>query len=289
MTKVIRQPSPPMFKNPSSSTEVPPSSPTPLAPVRQIRTDRHVIYLEPRISAAKLAEYVVADPSRKETIAKNAKRAPIVLVAPYSRVRSALPGALKAGGLCPQYLREKAEIQVERNDNDWARREKERCTVALRKLAEIAPNIECGETRLVHRPEGGWGNLLIGDVRVSVQPELVFSTTHRGIAKVGAIILNTGQGDKLSLARNNGQYSIGDYLTAMLVRFLGDKLQSFGVPLKNKCYALDVHRGTIYTPHSSYKTLIKHMEAACRNLAAIWDSLPGEESMDDVDEVEGEF
>lgn len=40
-----------------------------------------------------------------------------------------------------------------------------------------------------------------------------------------------------------------------------------------------------FTAPASYKTLIKHMEAACRVIALRWDSLPGGEEVNDDDEA----
>jgi hypothetical protein len=49
----------------------------------RIETEKYVFHLVPRISATKLAEYVVADPSRKETIVKQAKCASKAIILHY--------------------------------------------------------------------------------------------------------------------------------------------------------------------------------------------------------------
>jgi hypothetical protein len=196
------------------------------------------------------------------------------------------PDAFSKDGLNAEMLRGFSQIPVESGDNDWHKREKAGSSAAFLKLAEIAPIVDCRNGKLIHRPEGGWPNLIFGGrTRVSIQPEIVFSTTTP-VPKVGAIILNVAQGDAYSLARNDGKFSSGEYLAALLVRFLGERLGAYGTPLSGKCFAVDVHRKEIYHVKSSYRTLINRMEASCRNLAAIWDSLPGVESGEDSSQEE---
>lgn len=103
---------------------------------------------------------------------------------------------------------------------------------------------------------------------------MVFSFTQRGVTKVGAVILNTGQNENLSLARSNGKFTVGDYLTALLFRMLEAHAKGSGLPAHLKCYAIDVFRSTIYTAPSSHKTLLKHIDAACRSIAMRWDTIP---------------
>ena len=54
---------------------------------------------------------------------------------------------------------------------------------------------------------------------------------HRGVTKVGAVILNTGQADELSLSRTNGRFSIGNYVTALICRMVEERLSAYGMPL----------------------------------------------------------
>ena len=57
------------------------------------QSDDVIVHHEPRISANKLAEYVIADPSRQKTILKDAKFARKVVVLPYKRTRACVADA----------------------------------------------------------------------------------------------------------------------------------------------------------------------------------------------------
>lgn len=250
------------------------------APATRIETKRYVINLEPRISATKLAEYIVADPSRKETILKNAKRAQKSIILQYGKVRHGLSDSLLSTGLSADLLRTRAaEAEAEaatlvREDQAWERSDILRSAAALVHLASIAPQFDLINAKQIHRPQGGWGRLSIEEVRVSVQPELVFSTEHRGIKKVGAIILNTAKTESLTLDRKSGRFSIGDYLAVLVYRMLEERLKGTGTPLHSKCYAIDIFRQKVYTAPTSHKTLLKNVEAACRAIAALWETIP---------------
>jgi hypothetical protein len=107
-------------------------------------------------------------------------------------------------------------------------------------------------------------------VKVSVQPEFIFRFDHRNITKVGAILLNTAISDEKSLSRTNGNHCMGDYLSSLLFQMLLNKMHNVGAPLNSKCFAVDVFRKQIHTAPASFRTLNKHMEAACEVIALRW-------------------
>jgi hypothetical protein len=134
-----------MSKNPSSggtlqgvANEIPNVSAT------RIETPNHVLNLVPRISATKLAEYVVADPSRKLTITKQAKLAQKAIMIPYSRVRHALPDSLEPAGISTSFLHARAhDAESNQSENPWQQGDNIRSAAALRHLATIADQIDC--------------------------------------------------------------------------------------------------------------------------------------------------
>jgi len=258
-------------------------------PAKRIERGNYIIHLEPRISAAKLAEYVIANPIRQDAIAQNAKIAPKVIVFPYSRVRNAFPNTLSGKGLNPDSLLAYAqEAETAEFQTDWQRDDNKRSADALKRLAKIAPGIDCSHTRIIHRPQSGWGELKIGGVRVSVNPELVFALDHRGVEKVGAIILNTGQSDNLSLDRTNGKNSVGDYLTVLLYRMLEHRLKHVGAPLHTRCYAIDIFRNKVHTAPAAHKMLLRHLDSACKMIALRWATIEIPANLE-IKEAEADF
>ena len=229
------------------------------------------INAEPRISANKLAEYVIADPSRQRTIIREAKFVKKVLVIHYKKTRSFIPHAFAGNSLDIDKLVRRAE-EIERENetpgiSPWQKHDNINSALALKNIATITPELSWVNGRIIHRR---LGSLVIAGVEVSVQPDVVFTFEHRNINKVGAIILNTAQAKDKSLDRNNGAYCIGDYLSSLLFQTLLSKLPGVGAPLNSKCYAVDVFRGKTYTAPANYRMLNKNLEAACEVIASRW-------------------
>jgi hypothetical protein len=139
---------------------------------------------------------------------------------------------LTASGLNPAYFLNLAiEVQGSQALTDWQRGDKARTIEALRIIAEGVHSIECSDATTIH---GKWRPLLIAGVSVSVTPELVFSVLHRGVTKVGAVILNTPQTIESSLAKG-GKHCAGDYLTTLFYLMLDGQAKEIGVPLHSRC------------------------------------------------------
>ena len=259
----------------SKIVRVPPPSPS------RTETRKFIVHHEPRISAAKLAEFAIADPSRKKVITKNSKVSPKGIQLHYSRVRSCLPKTLQKTGLDIERLQHyAAQIKAIPTQEKpvgapetWQECDNRICAEALDHIAAIAAQIDCSDAQLIPRPFEHWPNLKIAGVNVSVQPEILFAVQHRGVTKVGGLILNTGKKDDLSLASGTGKYTAGNYLAALLLLLIETRLKETGIPKPSQCYAVDVFREQIYSAPPAYKTLIKHLEDACEDIARRWPSI----------------
>ncbi len=235
------------------------------------QTDEIRVHQEPRISANKLAEYVVASPSRQKTILRDCKFVKKIIVVQYKQAKACIPYAFAENSLNIDVLVSRAQ-QIEGGNgaagiSDWQKNDNANSASALRHLAAAAPELSWGKAKMLHVKLGG---LTIAGVQVSIQTELVFSFEHHNITKVGAVILNTVKGEAKSLDRRNGTYCVGDYLSSLLFQMLLAKATKFGPPLNKKCYAVDVFREKVYTAPASFRKLNKDLEAACEMIASRW-------------------
>ncbi len=219
----------------------------------------------------------------RKPLPKQSKRASKAIVIPYTRVRQAFSNSLGAQGIASDFLHTRAvEIANSSHQSSWQQDDNARSALALNHLAEIVHRMECTKAVRVHKPEGGWPALNMQGVRVSVQPELVFTLENRGVTKVGAVILNTGQSESLSLDRNSGHFSVGDYLTVLVYLMLDTHLKNLGLPLHTKCYAVDIFREKIYSAPKSYRTMLKNLRASCRMIALQWEAVPVEVGSEEI-------
>jgi hypothetical protein len=253
-------------------------------PAQRIETRELVIHHSPRISAAKLAEFVIADPARQKTIIKNSKIAQKSVILQYTKTRQCFHRAFTGNGLDGNVFQVRAsEIEKEKSETTWQQGDNERNVLALNHLVKIAPHIKWKDATIIRKPSSGWGSLEIAGVKVSIQPDLVFSFEHQNITKIGGVLLSLSKNEQNALSRSNGNNRIADYLTCLLFQLLLKRSKHLGAPLNARCLAIDVFREEIYHAPVNYRTLNKHMEAACEVIALRWPQIDTGEVEADVE------
>jgi hypothetical protein len=246
---------------------------TPSASPR-IETDAYVIHRDPRISATKLGEYLVTDPSKQKTILKNQKKAPKSIILRHIKTKLAFSKSLGQDGFDANYLRERAaKIRTETLGTEWQQQDNELSADALEKLAGVVNQIEIKNARKILRPAGGWGGLEVNGVYVSIEPTLVFAFTHRQATKIGATILYCTKDDSRSLSKELSGNCAGDYVSVLLLKLIEQKLMGIGVPLRERCQIIDVFRSNVHIAPKSFKTLWHHIEDACEMIKSRWDGI----------------
>ena len=214
----------------------------------KVETREHIFRKEARVSAKQLAEYVVSDPSRQATIIKNSKAVPKSIALQYRDVKNAFRDAVKNETLTSEHFKKKAaEIKNKEipDETEWAESDRNRSSEATKRLASILEELDLENISLIHRPSGGWGTISLKGVKVSVNPEIVYSFKDRGITKVGAVILSTSKTGK-GLSKSSDKYSAGQYYAALVQLFLTRRLKSTGPPVFRRCYAVDVFNEEVY-------------------------------------------
>ncbi len=243
-------------------------------PSLRVETREFVYHRDPRISANKLGEFLITDECRKRTILKSSKKAKKAIVLHYSKTRIAFAQAFSSIGIDPKKLKSSAQhILASESTSKWEKEDNIRSANALELVAKITGKFQLKDAERIPRPEKGWNALQVNGVRVSVNPDIVFSLPHRGTTKVGAALLYTTKDETKSLGRCLGTNSAGDYVSTLLLMLLEARLANIGIPYPSACYVIDVHRGDVYTPPTRFKTLLKHIEAACEGIASRWDDI----------------
>lgn len=241
-------------------------------PVPTVQIGNENIYLAPRMSANQLAQFVVSESAKQETIVRDARRVMAVRVANYQPARTAMPrchdatGGIDSAAVIAHATRMSDTVFPDPFDSKC----NELSAAAFLKFAPMASQIDCAGQR-IPTPKGGFDHLLIEGVRVSVQPEIVVSFAHRGLTKFGGVIFNFSKGDQASLENGNERHRAGDYAAVLLFLMLGVHFGARGGPRNSNCFAVDVYRERIFTAPASHKMMLKNIEAACRNIARQWE------------------
>jgi hypothetical protein len=239
-------------------------------PPRTKQSGNATIYQEPRISANQLGQFAVSDPAKQETIVRNAKKVLVARVANYQPARNAMPKCHTPEGLNAELIIQHAvRMETTIYSDSFDQKCNDLSAASLRIASQFVAHIDCSGTR-ISAPSRGFDHLIIEGVRVSIQPEIVIAFAHRGATKFGGAIFNFSKTESTSLENGNGKHQAGDYAAALLFLMLGVHFGAKGGPRHVNCFAIDVYREKVFPAPGSYRTMLKNIEASCRNIARQW-------------------
>jgi hypothetical protein len=219
------------------------------------------IRTEPRISVAKLGEYLTATPRRRRAIIGDQKKPRDAVVIWYMEARRALVECVLAGGdlAVLQAAIEQLDdaLQNARADTNDATR----ATLSMDAIDAFAQlvldDLDLGSD--IEKGEPHRGKLDIGGVAVSVSPDILVRT-KKGI---GAVVLYFNKGNPLD-------ETSGGYVASLVHQFVEDALGHVGPADRRACQVIDVMQGKTFGAPVSYKSRRKDIEAACREIASVW-------------------
>lgn len=222
----------------------------------------------PRISINKLGEYLATrSASRRRTILHEQKYERTGIVGQYNQAKSAIKRFLADPEHNAETLhRAISKIELDPTLNPQQKTRKNNNVAAIMKLLSFWPQSALKELtiRAAH-PNSNY--LTIGDVPVSVSPELEIVAPQRGSGtKYGLLKLYLGKIHPLN--EESGQ------LIATTVHQFAEK--HFGTPEnvdRKRCYVLDVFQGKLFIAPASYTKRRSDIEAACEEIAARWPTL----------------
>lgn len=116
--------------------------------------------------------------------------------------------------------------------------------------------------------DGDNTRLIIEGVEISVYPDLIVKSQTRKNNYFGAL--------KIHLSKNgNSDFNGGQYIGAMLHQYALDFIKApDGYTVRNtNCISYDVFSDTFVKCPVGVKTKFKDIEAGCKNIVAIWDSI----------------
>lgn len=216
---------------------------------------------DPRISVAKLGEYMGAPPRRRRSIVVDQKRPKDYIVIWYKEARQAVVDCLLADGdldrLRQAQILLEDELALVPKDSHAARR----IRVSLDAIDAFSGSmVEHALTSLdVEPPPRVDQKMLLGGVHISVRPDLLVRT-DKG---VGAVFLYFNKTHRLG-------EEVGVSVAALIYKFVCDHLSDAGTADRAACQVIDVMHGEIYVAPKSFKKRLMDIEAACLEIAAVW-------------------
>ena len=239
--------------------------------------------IEPHISAAALAEYLILKSDEQDTILHNSRFLSGVIVAKYADARRALL-EYNANPSRPKNVLEKAkkELTARADSPDLrpkAREEAKRCleTIELFQAAENALGMRALPLATAPR----FKELLIEGVGVSIRPDFLVQPLAVGsVQRVGAVILRPQKAPdpnavRIETRERRGEHrrEMGRYMVAMMQMLLEQNAAQFGRFDRELSFVADLRLGERIGAAPDHAARLRAILAACKQIAGLWDSI----------------
>lgn len=217
----------------------------------------------PKISLNKLGEYMEATPARRRKIVYDAKFPATFKTARYKDAREAIKAYIKSN--YDESLIEACATFLEGKDtaSDWAENDVESSLEALDAILEI--DLPSLEDFTIEPFTLEASSIKIHEVEISIYPDLVIKGIIKGKPVVGVL--------KIHISKNTSLNEESSQYVAALLHQFADSAFSKEEADVSICISYDVFNGTWITAPKAVKRRMAHVEAACQEIALIWDSL----------------
>lgn len=225
---------------------------------------------DPRLSANQLGEYLIASPTRRKTIVRDAKFPKTAMVARYEGARGGIADYLCDLGRKQGILFDAIDsIQTKLSDGEASDWKKNDCHLSIEAIQAFQHSYNSlGLNSIECRPVfGAQPKLSIEGVDVSVSLD---ATTHRKDKKgndiVGGVILLFSKAETSGTARKERCTT-----SAVLAAIFAEKfLSHYGKADPKICFSVDVFGGKSYKAPNTYKKKLDNMHTSCEEIALRW-------------------
>ncbi|WOJ90733.1 hypothetical protein RZS28_05435 [Methylocapsa polymorpha] len=243
-----------------------------------ITEKRYGYRANPQLSAAQIAAYLLASPTRRKSIIRDARFPKRSIVAQYSKAREGLVSFLGDGTRSLHHLVDTTDYLEKRGNradaSDWLKRDS-RMSIEAVAAFQRAYNklgfrlLDCRETPARLPALDEWAAKISVDIDVTIHVP-----TETGKDRIGAAILLFSRGESSEAKRIEQSKTIASLIFRFCNRFMLDR----GDPDKKLCLAVDVFTGSSQGPQGQRK--LDHIRDACEEIAARWDTINPPEDYD---------
>lgn len=228
----------------------------------------------PRITANDLALYMVASETAKLGIIKRAKYPIVPPIIRYKDVRPVVCAFLSDDTRSVKRLTEAEQAFAQRKDDaslsDLRQDDARASILVLHGLQGMGNQLA---TFTFSQAPQTQPKLVIAGVDVSVRVDLMVRMPIKGVEHSGAAVLRMTQDDAATDAAKAKRREMGLYVATMVRKHVDQNLKS-NVPVSNRlCMSLDIQHGEVFQAPDSNARRMNDLDAACRFIAAVWDSV----------------
>lgn len=228
---------------------------------------------EPKMTINKLGEYLVAGPKRQRKILEQLKypKDNAFGFTPYGDVREAIKKYF-INNFEESYINDlisalEEKLNVKETDprlTDW------QISVigsSIEALENVLDSANINTDYLYEQYDGGNPKLLIHGVEISINPDLIVRSKVKNKDCAGAL--------KIHISKNSSIDQEGSaYIATLLNNFTIDHLCNHNTTARNEnSISYDVFSDSFVESPKAFKRRMEDIEAGCKNIKAIWDSI----------------
>ena len=229
----------------------------------------------PKISANELAHFMVATDIGREGIIRNARWQGTVKVVRYRAARDCIGRFLADKARSHRIIAEgRAKFDATLADpgaSAFKHEDARASIVALDNFSRRWNQLGLGGMNF-EPVSSRVPALSMEGVQVSVALDAVVKVPNPD--RVGGLLLRMargGEGETENAASRRRE--IGRNAAVLIYLSVAENLTRFGAPSPEHCYSIDVQHGEAHQTPRNYLAVNDNMRAACRTIAALWDSI----------------
>ena len=216
----------------------------------------------PRVSINPLIEFVDASNCKKVSIVRKQKHPSTFVVAPYGTARAALKRYVKTDFDKTCIYDAISRLQSRDNSTSWKSSDTANSIHALKRFIDSNFPSVYGKIRCSF-PKPEFKNCFIGEVDVTVAPDLVLRWEVDNVSYLGAV--------KFRLSQSSINNSSGFNAAAILAHYLRTSVATPDEIVDcTHCLFVDVMSDRIYTAPSDITPLLKVLEEVCEEYGQLW-------------------
>lgn len=228
----------------------------------------------PRISANELARFMIASDLGREGIIRNARWQGTVKVVRYRSARGCISRFLSDKGRSQGILAEGREAFEAILDDPTAstfKHEDARASIVALNNFQRSWN-QLGLGGLNFAPAARLAPIEMEGVQVGVALDSIVKMPNPD--RVGGILLRMSRGGAGETeAAASKRREIGRNAAVLVFLCVSERLAKSGTPSAEHCYSIDVQHGDAHQAPRNYLAISDNMRAACRAIAAMWQSV----------------
>jgi hypothetical protein len=227
----------------------------------------HVERKSPRISLARLADYMAASEQGKRSIAVTCKYQPIARLIQYNDAKAILSNYIRSENRKVEDLREKLEVLKGKIcDNDFEQDVRDHNTDCISRFIALHDEFDFKDYSYLKTVK--FASYVLNGMPVTVTPDILITrTTRQNKEKIGALMIRYSKGHSLNP-------KIGVHQSAFLFEYFRQpEFHKHGESEKKLCLTLDTYAAKPYEAPGNSTYLFKEMAATCASLVERWPNI----------------